>query len=40
MQQTQIMSLVNPKSLEAEAYRTLRTNLQFSTVAGDRKSVV
>lgn len=40
MQQTQIMSLVNPKSLEAEAYRTLRTNLQFSTVAGELKSMV
>lgn len=27
-----IISLSNPKSPEAEAYRTLRTNLQFSTV--------
>lgn len=33
--QTKIISIHHPKSPEAEAYRTLRTNLQFSSVDED-----
>ena len=36
----QIISMVNPKSPEAEAYRTLRTNLQFSSVDEALKSIL
>ena len=40
MQPNHIVSLVNPKSLEAEAYRTLRTNLQFSTADQELKTIL
>ena len=36
----QIISMVNPKSPEAEAYRTLRTNLQFSSVDEELKVIL
>ena len=35
-----IISLSNPKSPEAEAYRTLRTNLQFSTVDHELQTIL
>ena len=37
---SQIISIVNPKSAEAEAYRTLRTNLQFSSVDEELKTIL
>lgn len=37
---SQIISIVNPKSPEAEAYRTLRTNLQFSSVDTELKTIL
>lgn len=36
----QIISMENPKSAEAEAYRTLRTNLQFSSVDEELKTIL
>lgn len=35
-----IISLKNPKSKAAEAYRTLRTNIQFSSLDEDIKTIV
>lgn len=37
---SQIISIINPKSAEAEAYRTLRTNLQFSSVDEELKTIL
>lgn len=36
---TELVMLNNPKSPIAEAYRTLRTNIQFSNVDGDLKTL-
>lgn len=36
---TELITLNNPKSPSAEAYRTLRTNIQFSNVDGDLKTL-
>ena len=38
--QPNIISITNPKSPEAEAYRTLRTNLQFSTVDHELQTIL
>lgn len=38
--QPNIISITNPKSVEAEAYRTLRTNLQFSSVDKELQTIV
>ena len=34
-----VITLTQPKSPISEAYRTLRTNLQFSNVDGDLKTI-
>lgn len=36
---TDLISIINPKSPISEAYRTLRTNIQFSNVDGDMKVI-
>ncbi|WZL73659.1 CpsD/CapB family tyrosine-protein kinase [Clostridiaceae bacterium 35-E11] len=40
MHQTNIISIENPKSPIAEAYRTLRTNIQFSSFDKALKSII
>lgn len=40
MHTSEVISLINPKSPVAEAYRTLRTNIQFSSFDKDLKSIV
>jgi capsular exopolysaccharide synthesis family protein len=37
---SEIISIKNPKSQAAEAFRTLRTNIQFSSLDSDLKSLV
>lgn len=36
----QVISLKNPKSVVAEAFRTLRTNIQFSSLDNELKTIV
>jgi len=35
-----IITVKNPKSRSAEAYRTLRTNIQFSSIDGDNLKTI
>ncbi|MDX9916812.1 MAG: CpsD/CapB family tyrosine-protein kinase [Gudongella sp.] len=40
LRQAKLFTMDNPKSIISEAFRTLRTNIQFSNVDGDNKLLV
>jgi capsular exopolysaccharide synthesis family protein len=40
MKNINLSTMQNPKSIQSEAYRTLRTNLQFASAGGELKTIV